>query len=113
MLALSGAVGVINGIVALSKSSFYVSGAQYVFGDLHTWGWIIIVLSCLSLLAAFTVVGGSNFGRWCGIVAAGLSAIGHLLFVQSYPIWSLVVFALDVLVIYALTVYGGARLRDL
>jgi hypothetical protein len=50
---------------------------------------------------------GAQWARWFGIAIASLSAIEQLLFVQAYPWWSLAVFALDVLVVYALAVYGG------
>jgi hypothetical protein len=52
-------------------------------------------------------MGGSQFGRWFGIVAAGLNAVGQLMFLHAYPFWSLAMFAADMLIIYALTVYGG------
>jgi hypothetical protein len=59
------------------------------------------------LLAGFAIMGGSQFGRWFGIVAAGLNAVGQLMFLHAYPFWSLAMFAADMLIIYALTVYGG------
>jgi hypothetical protein len=63
----------------------------------------------VTLCAAVAVLGRSQWARWFGITMASLSAIGQLLFVQAYPWWSLAVFALDVLVIYGLAVYGGRR----
>jgi len=111
MLGVVGAFNVIDGIVALTRSRFYVAGATYVFSDLRTWGWIILVLGALQVFAAFTVMTGSEAGRWVGIGAAALNAIGQLLFLNAYPLWSIAAFAMDVLVIYALAVYGGSRLR--
>lgn len=111
LLALAGTFSVIDGIVAISKSRFFVADAVFVFGDLNTWGWIVLVLGSLQLLAAFTVMRGSEFARWFGMVMAGLNALGQLLFVQAYPFWALSIFAVDILVIYALAVYGGSRLR--
>jgi hypothetical protein len=109
MLGISGVMGVIDGIVAVSKSSFYVSNAHFVFSDLQTWGWIILVVGIAALLAAFSVMSGSDWARWVGIAVAALQGIAQLLMVQAYPFWSLCVFALDVLVIYGLAVHGGAR----
>jgi hypothetical protein len=112
MLAVAGSFNVIDGIVALTRSRFYVAGATYVFSDLRTWGWIVLVLGVLQLFAAFTVIGGSEAGRWAGIGAAVLNAIGQLLFLNAYPLWSIAAFAMDVLIVYALSVYGGSRLRS-
>jgi hypothetical protein len=107
MLGFSGTLTILDGIVALSKSSFYVANAHYVFSDLRTWAWISIVLGALSILAAFGIVSGAQWARWYGIVIAALSAIGAMGWIQHYPWWSLAVFTIDILIIYALSVYGG------
>lgn len=113
MLGLAGVLSVIDGIMALSRSKFYTAGSSYVFADLRTWGWITLIIGALLIVAAMGVFSGSGFARWFGILAAGLNAIG--LFgsptAQSYPFWSLIIFALDVLVIYALAVYGGKKME--
>ena len=111
MLGLAGVLSVIDGIVALSKSSFYAANSHYVFSDLRTWGWIALILGVLLIVAAMGVFSGSGFARWFGILMASLSAIGHFSMIQAYPFWSLMVFTLDILVIYALAVYGGKKME--
>jgi hypothetical protein len=112
MMALAGTWAVIEGIAAIADSRIYTDNAVFVFSDLKTWGWIVLLLGILLLFAAFTVFNGSQFARWIGIVAAGLNALGQLFFIQAYPLWSLAMFAADVIIIYALAVYAGPRLRD-
>src|SRR4051812_35182814 len=113
MLGLAGTFNVIDGIVALAKEKFYVRGAVFVFSDLRTWAWIILLLGVLQLLAAFAIFTGSQFARWFGIVAAGLNAIGQLLFMPAYPLWAISMFAVDILIIYGLAAYAGSRLRQI
>jgi hypothetical protein len=110
MLGLAGVLSIFDGIAALSKSSFYAANAHFVFSDLRTWGWFMLVVGALLIVAAMGVFQGSAFARWFGIFAAGLNALTFFGAVQSYPFWSLMVFSLDVLVIYALAVYGGKRM---
>ena len=110
MLGLAGVLTLFNGIIALSNSKFYAANAQYVFSNLHTWGWINVILGSLLIVAAMGVFSGSGFARWFGIFAAGLNAVGQFAAIQAYPFWSLMVFAIDILVIYALAVYGGKRI---
>ena len=62
-------------------------------------------------LAAFGPATREQFARWFGITAAGLNAIGQLLFVPVYPFWAIAMFAVDLLIIYGLAVYAGKRLR--
>jgi hypothetical protein len=113
MLGLAGLLSVFDGIIALSRGKFYTANSSYVFTDLRTWGWITLVIGALLIVAAMGVFSGSGFARWFGILMAGLNAVG--LFgsptAQAYPFWSLIIFALDILVIYALAVYGGKRME--
>jgi hypothetical protein len=111
MLGLSGLWNFIEGIAAISNAHVYVANANYVFSDLNTWGWIVLVLGALQGFAAFAVLTGSEIGRWFGVAVAGVNAIGQLMFLPAYPLWALAMFSVDMLIIYGLAVYGGKRLR--
>jgi hypothetical protein len=111
MMAIAGTWAVIEGIAAIADSRIYTDNAVFVFSNLKTWGWIVLLLGALLLLAAFTVFNGSQFARWFGILAAGLNALGQLFFIQAYPLWSIAMFAADIIIIYALAMYAGPRLR--
>ncbi len=113
MMALAGTWAVIEGIAAIANSKVFTANAVFVFSNLKTWGWIVLILGALLLLAAFTVFSGSQFARWFGIVAAGLNAMGQLFFIQAYPLWSLAMFSADLIIIYALATYAGPRLKKL
>ena len=95
MLGLAGLFNFIAGIAAVANSRVYVDDAAFIFSDLNTWGWIVLVLAVVQILAAMALLSGSEFARWFGIAAAGVNAIGQLLFVQAYPFWSLALFAMD------------------
>jgi hypothetical protein len=112
MLGLAGTFNFIDGILALANSKVFTAHAVYVFSDLRTWGWIVLLLGILQLVAAVAIFAGSELARWFGITAAGLNAVGQLLFVPAYPFWSIALFTMDILIIYALAVYAGAKLRQ-
>jgi len=103
MLAISGCLNIIWGIAAIAESNFVtVSGSAYVFSNLNGWGWITLILGGFEIVAAFSLWAGGSFGRWFGIIAAGLVAIGALLDIRVLPFWSICVFALSVIIIYQL-----------
>ena len=107
VLMIGGLFALIDGLVAVNQSRFFTQNAVYVFSDLNTWGWIIFGLGVAGIASGVAVLSGRQWARWTGIFVAGLSALGQLLFAQAYPLWSLMIMAIDFLVIYGLVVYGG------
>ena len=107
LLLIAGVLNVIYGIGAIGDAHFYAGGTHYVLGGLHAWGWITVLLGIFELFAGVSLLKGNTFGRIVGIVAASLGAIGSLLAVGgAYPFWSLGIFALCVICIHGLVIYG-------
>ncbi|MFL5974042.1 MAG: hypothetical protein ACJ76G_02720 [Solirubrobacterales bacterium] len=106
MIGLIGVLNVIYGIAAISDSKVYVRDAQFVFGQLNTWGWILLIVGVVQLFAAFAIFARTAFGRWIGILTAGANMIVQLLLLPAFPLLSLAIFAIDVLVIYGLVAYA-------
>jgi hypothetical protein len=107
LLVIAGTLNIIYGIGAISDANFFTSNTQYVFSSLHTWGWITLILGVIQLTAGFSLFGGGAYGRVIGIAAATLGAVGALLSVGgAFPFWSLGIFALCVIVIHGLVVFG-------
>jgi hypothetical protein len=103
LLLIAGVLNIIYGIAAIGDSKFFTENVVYVFSSLHTWGWILLIIGVLELVAAFSLFSGGEFGRWFGIFIASLNAIGALLAIGgAYPFWSLAIFALGIIIIYKL-----------
>ena len=110
MLAMVGTLNVIDGIAAISNSTFFTENARYVISDLNTFGWIVLILGSVQVLAAFGVWARTPGVRWFGVTVAALNGIAQLLFISAYPFWSLALFTLDILVIYGLIAHGKRQL---
>ena len=107
LIVLVGAFNLVDGIVAVSKHDYVVD--DLLFGDLTAWGWVMIAFGAAQFAAGVAIVARAFWGSLAGIVLAGFNAIGQLGFLRHYPVWSTIIIAVDVLVIYALTMYGGHR----
>ena len=103
LLMIGGVLNIIYGIAAIGNSSFFVHDTHYVFASLKTWGWITLIIGIVEVLASLSLVRGDAFGRYFGIAAGALAAIGALLEIPAYPFWSLAVFGLSLWIIYGLT----------
>jgi hypothetical protein len=106
VLALGGIFAVVDGLMAVYRSSFFAGNAVFVFSDLNTWGWITFALGALGIAAGLAVFSGREWARWTGILVAGLGALGQLMFAQAYPLWSLMIMGVYLLAVYGLAVYG-------
>jgi hypothetical protein len=106
MLSIVGVLNVIYGIAAIGDSSFFVNDTRYIFSGLNTWGWVMLILGVVQLFAALSLWAGGLFGRIVGIVSAGLSAIAALLAIPAYPLWSLAILALDIVIIHQIATRG-------
>ena len=102
VLGIAAVLNIIYGIAAIDNSSFFVNDAKFILSDLNTWGWVTVVIGLIQGLAALSLFSGGGFGRWLGIFAASLSAIAALLSIPAYPLWSLCIFALALIVLYEL-----------
>lgn len=107
LLLIVGTFNVIDGIAAISNAHFFVANAHYVFGDLKTWGWVVLCLGALQLLVGAGIFARNQWARWTGVVVLGLNAIAQLLMMPAYPFWSLSLFAVDIAAIYGLVAYGA------
>jgi hypothetical protein len=105
LLMIGGVLNVIYGIAAIGNSSFFVHNSHYVFSNLKTWGWVTLIIGILEFAASLSLFGGGSFGRWVGIFAAALAAVGALLAIPAYPLWSLAIFGLSLWIIHGLVIY--------
>ena len=107
MLMVTGAFQVMQGLVAIFDDTFYVVGQEWIFSfDVTTWGWIHTIVGVLVVFAGIFVLGGAVWARTVGVIVACLSAVVNFAWLPYYPVWSVVIIAINVLVIWALTVHG-------
>ena len=107
LLLIAGTLNIIYGIGALDSANIYANDTRYIFTNLNTMGWVLIILGVIQLTGGFSLMAGNTYGRVIGIVGASLGAIGALLSIGgSNPWWSLAIFALCVYIIQGLLVLG-------
>jgi hypothetical protein len=113
MMVLLGAFHVIEGLVAVFKDEVFLVGQSglAVSVDYTAWGWIHILGGVLIVASGLGVLTGKIWARTVGVLMAMVSAVVNIAFLSAYPIWSTIMIAVSILVIWALTVHGS-ELRE-
>ena len=107
LLLVIGVVTLAGGIAAIAGSHLLVANAHSVSGGLRAWGWAMTILGAVQLLAAGGVWAGSQLARWVAVAAVGLSAIGQMFFIPAYPLWSLLIIAVEAVALWGLCAHGS------
>ncbi len=116
LMLIVGSIDFIQGLIALFEDEYFVvTGSGFLVVDLTTWGWVMVIWGVLLVLAGLGLVAGQGWARWFAIVVVSLNFIAQLGFLgnSQYPLWSLTVMALNVIVLYALTARWGETVEDL
>ena len=104
ILILVGCFQAIAGLAAIFDDGFLVVSKNYAFHvDTTAWGWIHLILGVVVGFAGYALFAAKTWARVVGVTLATLSAIANFFFIPVYPFWALLIIALDVWVIWALT----------
>jgi len=108
MLIVLGLFQAVQGLVALFDDGFYLArpNGLVINVDYNTWGWFHLVLGIVAALTGVGLLAGNMAARVVGVIIAIISAVANLAFIAAYPVWSTIVIAIDVIVIYAIIVHG-------
>ena len=108
MLVITGVFQAIEGFVALFKDTYYAVGSSglTVQVDYTAWGWTHLVFGLALLATGLGLFAGQTWARVVGVMVAALSMVVNFAFLAAYPVWGIIMIALDAFVIWALTVHG-------
>jgi hypothetical protein len=113
LMLMNSVIAVLQGISALAKDDVYTRLGDYVYKiNLTGWGVILICLGVVLGATGYGVLTGATWAKVSGIVLASLSAILQFAFLPYEPVWSVIVIAIDVFVIWALAMYDPAAVRS-
>ena len=112
LLLIAGTLNIIYGIGALDDANIFVNDKRYIFTNLNTMGWVLIVLGIIQLTGGFSLMSGNTYGRVIGIIGGSLGAIAALLSIGgNYPWWSLALFFLCIWILHGILIYGEDERR--
>jgi len=107
LLLIVGTLNIIYGIGALDDANVLINDHRLVLTNLHTLGWVSIVIGIIQLTGGISLIAGNTYGRVIAIVAGSLGAIEALLGIGgSYPWWSLCIFFLCIYIVHGIFIYG-------
>jgi len=105
VLVIVGAVNVIYGLAAIFEDQVLTAtgGGRVIVWDLTAWGWILLLFGAFQFVAGSALIGGAGWARWTAVVLAGLNAIANVGFITVFPLWTILIVALNLIVIYQLS----------
>ncbi|OOL31473.1 membrane protein [Rhodococcus rhodochrous] len=107
ILATVGVVQFFQGIAAVAEDELFVQGQEYTFKfDFTAWGWIHILLGVAMVVVGIALITGATWARVAAIVIAAVSILANFLWLPYYPWWSILIIALDVVVIWAVSTWN-------
>lgn len=109
LLLVASVLAVFQGIAALAgDDSLVVVSDGYIYEfSLTTWGWIHLVLGVIGIAIAIGIFTAATWARVCGIIIASLSIVANFLWLPYTPWWSVLIIAIDILVIWAFANWTG------
>src|SRR6478735_5556109 len=116
MLLIVGSIDFFQGLIALFEDEYFVvTRAGFLVFDLTAWGWIMLIWGVLLVLAGLGLIAGQGWARWFAIVVVFANFFAQLGFLgnSQYPLWSLTVVALNMVVLFALTVRWHASQEEI
>lgn len=103
LMIFGGAMALFEGIAAIAKDDLFIATRHYVFEfSLAGWGWVHLILGIVLVFAGCAVLSGALWARFFGVAVAGLGAIANFLWVPYYPLWALVLVAVNLFIVWAL-----------
>ena len=109
LMVILGAVHAFQGLVGIFKDEYFLvtSNGLALKLDFTAWGWVHLILGVVILVAGLCVMAGQMWARIVGVIVAAVSLLANVAFLAAYPLWSLIMIALDIVIIMALTVHGS------
>jgi len=103
LMTIIGAFAVIEGLVALLSPTFFVGGGGRVLAlNLAGWGWLHLVVGVLVVVTGAGMLGGATWARGVGAALVAINMLVQLVWLPAFPAWSLIIIALDLVVLYAI-----------
>ena len=110
MMIMIGIFEIISGIAAIAEDSLYVKTRNYTFDlDVTAWGWIHLLIGILAFLMGLALFRQAPWAGVGAIAIAMLQALNNFFFLPNYPLWSLLIIAIDFWIIWSLTRPGVIR----
>jgi hypothetical protein len=107
LMMLSGLYGFLSGLAMIIRGGFFTFHAGYAYAwTARGWGWTELIVGVVVFAAGVCLLLGRVWARVVGVIVATLSALGSFLVLPYYPVWSLILVAVDVFIIWSLVAYG-------
>ncbi|MFI0937679.1 hypothetical protein [Streptomyces sp. NPDC021020] len=110
LLLVGGVLAILEGVVGIGHDAVYVvTRGDYVYKfSVRAWGWIHLILGIVAVFVALLILRGATWAKYLGIGIAALNMIANFMFLPYQPVWSIIMIAIDIFVIWSLATYRSS-----
>jgi hypothetical protein len=110
MLMIVGFLNIMDGLVAITQSNevkSQISAQLPLFDNVKTWGWIVLIIGIIVILAGFGLLAGSTWARVVGLIVASVNLAAQVAWLPHNQLWSFTMIVIDIIIIYGIAVHCG------
>jgi hypothetical protein len=113
MLLIGAFFQIIAGLVALVQPELFVATSNQLFVfSYDQWGWISLFWGVIMITAGISLLAGKMWGRIIAVALAIVSALINFAFIWAYPLWSVLIIIVDIMVIFSVVMHNSKELTD-
>jgi hypothetical protein len=112
VMLIIGIFQALAGLAAIFENEFFVVSPNYAYEiDVTAWGWIHLIIGAIVAIAGISIYTGAAWARSVGVLLAIISAVANFFFIPYYPVWAVLIIALNIAVIWALVQFTPEQAR--
>ncbi len=91
-------------IAVIAGSDIFITTAGWLVGDARPWGWLMLVVALVQLVASVGVLAGRRWAMWIAVASAVAHVAAAVMFLSDSTLVAILLLCVDVGVLGSLAI---------